>query len=394
MRKFPSPVVAASQAEARRRMAWLLAALRLFETRTPGQLQALGIAAVAVLGVLDYVTGYEVYFAFLYLLPISLITWYVGLRPGLMFVALSSAAWLLANDLAGAHYSNPFIYAWNLLARVFVLTFCAVMLSALRAALAYERELTARLKQAIVVQRRLNRMLRERLRITDRLAAGVAHEVRNPLGTLLAGTEFLARRERLEPERTLLEDMRVAVARADLIVGNLVDFSTPMRLNIAPGALHDAIRQATREAHRRAETAEVSILSSTVPEVELRMDSPRIVQVLVNLLHNAIDASPRGGSVSIGARATSARELTTEEIDDAAKVIAIDIEDDGPGIPPERLAQAFEPFYTTKSPGAGTGLGLSISRRIVDDHGGLLWLANRSGHGLRATLILPIGGTA
>ncbi|HTE43109.1 MAG TPA: HAMP domain-containing sensor histidine kinase, partial [Steroidobacteraceae bacterium] len=74
-----------------------------------------------------------------------------------------------------------------------------------------------------------------------------------------------------------------------------------------------------------------------------------------------------------------------------SKLVAIDIDDDGPGIPEERMAQVFEPFYTTKAPGSGTGLGLAVSRRIVDDHGGLLRFTNRPGKGLRATLLLPMG---
>ena len=375
-------------------MRWLNGALRYLEGRSHRQVLAFGFAGVAALGIVDFLTGYEAYFAFCYLLPISLVTWYIGLRPGMVFVALSAAVWILANHFAGQSYAHPFIYAWNVFSRVFVLALCAILLSALRRAFAFDRELSRRLKQTLIAQRRLNRILRDRLRLTDQLAAGVAHEVRNPLSTLLSGIEFLSRRERADPERSLLEDMGGAVSRAELIIRGLLDFSAPMRLNFAPCAAGEAIRLAMREAQHRGDEAGVTIRSPALPPIELRIDAPRIVQVVVNLLHNAIDASPRGGSVEIAARVASAREFDTDEMDGDLQVLAIDVDDDGPGLPADQLDHAFEPFYTTKSPGAGTGLGLSVSKRIVDDHCGLLRLANRGARGLRATLILPLGGTA
>ena len=98
----------------------------------------------------------------------------------------------------------------------------------MREALLFEQDLAERLTQALGAQRRTNRLLRERLRAVEQLAAGVAHEVRNPLGVLISGTEFLGRRAVAEPERSLLEDMRSAVGRADQILESLIDFSAPI----------------------------------------------------------------------------------------------------------------------------------------------------------------------
>ncbi len=369
----------------------LLVGLGYMENLPPGRVLALTIAMVGVIGLLDFATGYEAYFGFVYLLPVSLATWYVGSSPGLLLALLSSMVWLVANQLAGADYSQFFILLWNVLSRALVLVLCAMLLSNLRTTVELKTDLAERIRQSLKTQRRLNRLLRERLQAIEQIAAGVAHEVRNPLGTLVSGTEYLARRARSEPEQELLKDMQTAVAHADVILQDLLDFSAPLRLNVARASLADAVRQATSEAGRRAEAAGIALQAGNLPLVEIGMDLRRIVQVLVNLLHNAIDASPRGGSVRVGMRVASSLEFDVDEMEPAAKIAVIEVDDDGPGIRTQDLNRVFDPFFTTKAPGAGTGLGLSVSRRIVDDHGGLLRLENRAAGGVRATLLLPIG---
>jgi len=343
---------------------------------SPRIFEVSALVLLLLVAAVDAIAPPEFSAVLLYIVPLGMVAWLGSPRSRWLTTLLVVVIWTMLFWFERSEHSW-WLFFWIVIEKAVVFGGTAYLLG--------------RLKQVLVEQRRLNRLLSDRVRIVEQLAAGVAHEVRNPLSTMLSGVEYLARRERADSERLLLQDMRSAVTRAELIVRDLSDFSAPLRLNFAAIPISTAIEQAAREAQSRANTAKVSIETNALPSVAARIDLTRTVQVLVNLLHNAIDVSVAGGSVRITAYVTHGSELNPKAIGPTSKLVAIDIDDDGPGIPEERMAQVFEPFYTTKAPGSGTGLGLAVSRRIVDDHGGLLRFTNRPGKGLRATLLLPMG---
>ncbi|MDC0714387.1 ATP-binding protein [Stigmatella sp. ncwal1] len=230
----------------------------------------------------------------------------------------------------------------------------------------------------------------ERLVLMGQLAAGVAHEVNNPLAFVKANLNFLERKgtgdgsplDRAE-FRSVLRETLEGVARIQQIVTDLKDFSRAGTLDDKEGgALEDALREAGRLASvRLGAGSQVELeLEPGLPAV--RLGQRHMVQVMVNLLLNAADAveqaePPRSPQISVRARRVG------EGVD-------LFVEDNGPGIPPEVLPRLFEPFFTTKPPGKGTGLGLALCREYIARVGGTLRAENRAGGGARFILRLPL----
>ncbi|XXF80018.1 ATP-binding protein [Myxococcaceae bacterium GXIMD 01537] len=224
----------------------------------------------------------------------------------------------------------------------------------------------------------------ERLSSLGRLAAGVAHEIGNPLTGIASIAQNL--RHELEgvgdtPERLglILEQTR----RIEAIVRSLRTFSHPGRTPGEEGRVrvgrHVAadLMQEALALVRLGRPERGGDLRLTCPEpLPLVGDRPRLVQMLVNLLENACDASRPGEPVEVLARRREGEVL-------------LEVRDRGTGIPPELRERIFEPFFTTKEPGKGTGLGLKLASNTVREHGGTLELASREGEGTVVTLLLP-----
>ncbi|OJH38012.1 sensor histidine kinase [Cystobacter ferrugineus] len=234
----------------------------------------------------------------------------------------------------------------------------------------------------------------ERLVLVGQLAAGVAHEVNNPLAFVKANLSYLQREtadeawtiER-EEFRDVLDETKQGVMRIQQIVTDLRGFSRadPLGEQQEPGVLEEALKEAKRLASvRLREGGEVALaLAPELPAV--RLGQRHMVQVLVNLLINAADAAqsaqpPRRPHIKVSAH----RE---------AGGVCLRVEDNGPGIPPDVLPRLFEPFFTTKPPGQGTGLGLALCRDYVARVGGTLHAENHPG-GARFVLMLPAASDA
>jgi signal transduction histidine kinase len=212
----------------------------------------------------------------------------------------------------------------------------------------------------------------EKLAGIGRLAAGVAHEINNPLGVILGYAKLLRRRS----EGAMAEDLRVIeeeTLRAKEIVDGLLDLSRPLPAGAEPvdlRALSDEVVSRLGEAR---------LLDGVRVSVEGHGSAPghqeKLRQVLVNLVRNAAEAAGAGGAV----------EVRVAERDGSAEVA---VEDSGPGIPPERRPRLFEPFFTTKP--RGTGLGLAVSRAIARAHGGDLAADAAREGGARFALRLPL----
>ena len=237
----------------------------------------------------------------------------------------------------------------------------------------------------------------EKLDSLGRMAAGVAHEVKNPLMMVLTGVKVLSKRleNADESTRQLLDDMTEAVQRADKIIGGMLSYSRDQALDLAPADLHATIEKSLRFVRHELEQARIVVVkdfAESLPPV--RLDEFKIQQMFVNLLTNAIHAIGSDGEI----RLTTSLETLTRgtyvgyRMGDAyvpgERVAIIRIEDSGPGIPKEHLKNVFDPFFTTKPTGRGTGLGLSVCRQIVEMHGGTVDVGNRDTGGARVTVIL------
>jgi PAS domain S-box-containing protein len=217
----------------------------------------------------------------------------------------------------------------------------------------------------------------ERLAAIGTLAAGLAHEIRNPLnGAQLHVTELdLALRD-LEGGADLLATVHVVrdeIRRLGGLVTEFLDFARPRPLLVKPVVIQEVLARAAQMVAAQAHRVTLTV-DAPPGAVELRADRAKLEQVLLNLTQNAIDALADGGSVVLRAR----RQPRT---------VTIEVEDDGPGIPPG--TPVFDAFFTTKS--HGTGLGLSITHRIVTDHGGSIDVETVPGRTL-FRVVLPIAG--
>lgn len=232
--------------------------------------------------------------------------------------------------------------------------------------------------------------MEQRIRQLDRLAAlgrftaGVAHEIRNPLAGIAAGVQYLARHLREEPgQQENLDFIQTEIERLNRIVEDLFQVTHPSPPRRTPERMDRLAAMAARCLDEAAAARGVGVaidVPADLPDVPV--DPDQIQQVLLNLIKNAIEASPRGGEVRITAAAGEREER--EEL-------AVRIEDRGPGIDPASLHHIFEPFFT-KGKAGGTGLGLYVSHGIVERHGGELLAANRDGGGAVFTLRLPLAG--
>lgn len=214
------------------------------------------------------------------------------------------------------------------------------------------------------------------------LAAGVAHEINNPLNNMTGLSELMeqAVKEGVDP-RVLLEDLEVLRQEqrrcADIVQG-LLDFGRPRPPTLTRVELPRLVQESIRLLARRARSAGVLLRfapQGDLPPVE--GDPGQLQQVLVNVLLNAIQATPAGGWV----------EVTLEHVDSQLRCR---VEDTGGGIPESQLSRIFEPFYSTKQDRQGTGLGLSVSYSIVQRHGGRMSAEPRTGGGLSVWFALPL----
>jgi len=239
----------------------------------------------------------------------------------------------------------------------------------------------------------------EKLEITGRLAAGVAHEVKNPLAILAMSLDYLSR---VLPDMDknvadVLKDMRDAIRRADTIILGLLDFSASEKLELQPGDLNSVIEKATLLVRHIRKTNSVELVKNLTPDLPpVALDQNKAVQALVNLFSNAIDAMPDGGTLAVRSyykqpshtERDTASQTSGQFLGDAT-IVVVEIEDSGSGIAPEKLSKIFDPFFTTKPPGKGSGLGLTVTRKIIELHGGSLQITNRPEGGASALLLFP-----
>ncbi len=236
-----------------------------------------------------------------------------------------------------------------------------------------------------------------KLSAVGELAAGIAHEIANPLAAIIVDTASLL--EDIDPSNIAYESA-AAIQRASLrarkVIRNLLDFSRQEEFEFQPGDINGTINTALSLIAHQIMASHIRLSKDLAPNLPLVMVSPHhLEEVWINLLTNARDAIPtdRDGEIQISTRlaeaASPAAAPAYVETEGAVQPVQVIISDNGSGIPPDRLEKIFEPFYTTKGPGKGTGLGLFICYEIIKRHNGTIAVDSQPGEGTTFTITLP-----
>ena len=227
------------------------------------------------------------------------------------------------------------------------------------------------------------------------LAAGVAHEVKNPLQTILIGLDYLEAQPS-ENGTVVLSDMRDAVQRANHIILELLQLSADTAFELTTGDLNEVVKRSLHLLKPELVSARIDVVCCLEPDLpRIRMDAQKMQQVLLNLFLNARQAMSPRGTLRVTTRSGRLGEElrlnggTTGPFRPGDELVLAEVQDTGPGIAHEHLHRIFDPFFTTKPVGIGTGLGLSIVKKIVDLHEGVVECRNAPEGGAVVTLAFP-----
>ncbi|MBW1706599.1 MAG: histidine kinase [Deltaproteobacteria bacterium] len=236
--------------------------------------------------------------------------------------------------------------------------------------------------QIELVRSREHLLQAEKMALVGKLAAGMAHSIRNPLTSVKMRLFSLSRTlEMLDPQKEDFEVISDEIRHIDTIVENFLEFSRPPKLKMQRVSPSDVVDLAIKLLEHRLQSYEVEIkLQRRLPLPEIQTDPEQLKEVLVNLVVNACEAMEGGGLIVIHEEKSFVEPL--------GKVVVIRLTDNGPGIPESIQDKVLQPFFTTKE--EGTGLGLSIATRIVEQHGGWLDLTSKEGEGTTFVITLPV----
>jgi len=300
---------------------------------------------------------------FCYIPIVVAATWF-GLRGGIYTAILISAAVL------------PYIFTTGLESHALADELSEIVFYFAIALLAgglVEREFRSR-KKAEDMRLQLERS--HKMSLVGQIAAGMAHEIKNPLASIKGAVEILCEDGTSEQDKTEFKAIVLKeVKRINASVSDFLEFARPSETTMTELNLADTVRSSLKQVQPQAMKREIKIVSHVEDPVLIMGDDEKIHQVLLNLLLNAVDATPELSTITVA--------LKSEEED-----ALITIEDSGPGISTADLSRIFEPFFTTKS--TGTGLGLAIAKSIVERHKGRIQLENISNSGARAEIRLPL----
>ncbi len=295
----------------------------------------------------------------------------------------------LGLQLAGMHREAEALFladANHTLANLRVFLFIGVvLLLALVAVLGVilYRDLIAPLRRKLV-QSEVLLEKQEKLATLGTLAAGIAHEIRNPLTSIKARLYLLGKRVATDAASTADTGVISSeIGRLERIVQDVLHFARPSEPQLKVVRADAPLRDVFTLMGRTLESGRVQLAIEAGPELHVSIDAALIEQVLINLVRNAAEAIEGQGRVTLRVRASHA-----EIHGRSSSVAVLEVTDTGKGIPPEVEKRLFDPFFTTKD--AGTGLGLSIAARIVEKHGGALEYQTQPGHGTTFGIVLPV----
>jgi two-component system, NtrC family, sensor kinase len=220
----------------------------------------------------------------------------------------------------------------------------------------------------------------EKLAAVGQLAAGVAHEINNPLTAVIANAQLMQRS--IPPDNDLQESVElilIAGSRAAQVVRNLLDFARKEQYRFDRTDVNETIRRTIELVQHEVMSRSIALKFEPDPDLpRILASSDHLQGVWLNLILNTFDAfDGKPGEIKVVTRRQ-------------AQEVQVVIEDNGKGIPPENLSRIFEPFFTTKLPGQGTGLGLSVCHQVIKQHNGRILVDSEVGRGTKFTVILPI----
>jgi len=279
-----------------------------------------------------------------------------------------------------------------------------------------EKLKAARAEIEVYHRQRLDRA--ERLATLGEMAASLAHEIKNPLAGIAGAVQVMADElPEADPRKEIMHEILTQVHRLDRTVQDLLAFARPGKPDMEPCDIHQVLDRVLILLAENPEAKQVRVVRAYQPGLpRVQADGKQLRQVFLNLILNAVQAMPGGGSITIATRRIdggqfvksstsqlgrtrapgSADELTNGQSDHSTNGpaeggwVEVAVTDTGPGIPPAILKEIFTPFVTSKR--RGTGLGLSVSRRIVEDHGGRITAESPPGQGATFRVLLPLDG--
>ena len=329
--------------------------------------------------VIGYTNGIKSNYWLVLLLPVVSAGSLMGIVGTLVFTAAASAAYL--SFLLFVNFSETIIEWPVLFLRIMLLAMVGNLANILAEELRIQSRnyrLTAeQLAEANLHIQEVEEAARrsDRLAALGQLSAGLAHELRNPLGTIKASAEMLARQVSAENEvaREVAGFISTEVDRTNSLVTRFLQFARPLQVRLETADLAQMLDRAIAAAEREAHN--VAIYKNYDPEIPpFPFDAELMERVIYNLVVNAAQASPAGGTVTVKTRA-------------AGGTVEIAVIDRGQGIDPKNLGSIFNPFFTTKA--SGVGLGLAIVSKIVDEHGGKIAVESEPGRGSVFRVLLP-----
>jgi signal transduction histidine kinase len=321
-------------------------------------------------------------FEHLYYVPILLSAFWFGPLVGILFALLTSGLYVVHIHRDWAHFP---VFAFDQYMHIFLYHLFAVIIGFLsnkgRRHLKSLEETSQDLSRACKELKRTSARLKraDRLAALGQLSAGIAHEVRNPLGSIKGSIEILGEDiSESHPKREFVEIIKNETARLNSLVTEFLRFARPPHPSVESTSLNELLRSAVRLVEREAHESGVEIKWNKRSELPTAsVDRDQIRQVLLNLMLNSIQAMPNGGVIELNSR-----------FDRTSDLVEFEIRDEGEGLNKEDLDSIFNPFFTTKP--QGTGLGLSVSHQLVQNHGGQITARKNDDRGLTLCVRLPV----
>lgn len=342
-------------------------------------------AAIATVALLHYSTPTTYMWAHpllqrAYYIPILLAALWFGWRGGLAAATLASIsyiphivmAWKFDPEYRAAQYIEIGMF-------FAIATLTGILADHERAQRRKVEETATRLSEVYTQLQKSFEQLRraDRLSALGELSAGLAHEIRNPLGSIEGAVQILGRRELAEETRQEFTELASReVTRLKGLLTHFLEFARPQRPQVVASDMGLLLESVAKLASETAKMTQVEIRVETAAALpSVSVDPEQIRQVLLNLVINAIQAMSKPGRITLRA---------AQESD----YVRIEVEDEGAGIPSDDLERIFDPFFTTRS--SGTGLGLSIAYQIVNQHGGHIAARKNPERGMTFTVTLPV----
>jgi signal transduction histidine kinase len=341
-------------------------------------------------GALDYATGREIAMTPFYLVPMCWGSWVLGRRAGMLLAIVGTLVWLMSDMAVGYAYPHRAIPYWNALMLLLVFVVVVYLLTAFHDAQLHLEDTvaqrTAALRKEMAERKRLEaaKIQSERLAAVGSMAAKLAHEIRNPLGTIKLNLDLLGDEvgtlgpgssTTTEEAKTLLLAIKSEVRRIQRVAQDYLQFSRVPKLNRERVMLNDILSRELTFLAPMLDAAHVAVATEFDPTLPaLQADPDQLWQAILNLIRNAVEAMPHAGTLTL--------RTTSEDSE-----VVLRLTDTGKGIALEDRSQIFRPFFTTKP--AGTGLGLTLVQQILSEHGGRIECESVPSQGTTFSLYFP-----